>query len=69
MENEVSSSDGVTKRNETIEECMSGAKSSGNPYSTSSQDLGGVIGDKEEVAVPPVPTVEHTTGDKDVTSI
>ena len=48
---------------------MSGAKSSNNPDSTSSQDPGGVFGDKDEMAVPPVPTVEHTTGDENATPI
>ena len=43
VENEVSSSVGATERNKSIEECMSGAESSGNPNSTSTQDLGDVI--------------------------
>ena len=64
VENEVSSSVGVNE-NENINESISGAESNDNPNSTSSQDPIGVSGDKDEVAVPPVPTVEHTTGDKD----
>ena len=54
MENEVSSSVGVNE-NENIDESMSGTKSNDIPDSMSSQDPVGVSGDKDEVAVPPVP--------------
>ena len=70
VENEVSSSVGITKRNKTIRANTAGISSKGNPDSTSNQEPGQVISDTEVETEPSsLAEVQHTAGGNGTTSV